>query len=449
MYSKFRKKAPKAAAVMLSTALITGSLGLSLLAVPVQANTSGGYAVSAAAAVPTAKVHSTYRIVAIGDSLTAGYEPGMNLTSVPYGFVERVYEQALFRSRAAYSNYGILGLKLDGLQRWLKATESGQTITADGIQPSLPDPRAEQIASQTSKLQQELKQADLVLISIGGNDFRGLLAQIPSGRSVSDEWLKQELDRYEASLEASIRSILTLQPKAQIVISDQYSPVPDMPVVLAVLGLDNKEGLTDNYQYLLDAAKKLKERLEHLTARIAKEGYQVQGAYSSESFINRENTATYITKGDIHPTQKGYAYMAEAFTKTVWGETLAVAERPENVEISIVVDGKELINPNKPVLKSGRTYVAFRDIADAMKATTQWDNKTSTVTITYGENVVAIKIGESAMTVNGKKVAIDSPAFLHKVGKEQKTYVPLAVLADGLGFQVEYRAPLKTAFINK
>lgn len=109
--------------------------------------------------------------------------------------------------------------------------------------------------------------------------------------------------------------------------------------------------------------------------------------------------------------------MAEAFTNAIWGKTLAVTQ---DAEISIVVDGKELINENKPVLKLGRTYVAFRDIAEAMKAKTQWDNKTSTVTITYGGNVVAIKIGETAMTVNGTRVAIDSPAFLHKVGKEQK-----------------------------
>ncbi len=400
----------------MSAAILTGSPELTFAAAPFNVNI-GETSTSSAAASTAAEAPSTYRIVGIGDSLTAGYEPGMNATSVPYGFVERIYEQALFRGRAAYSNYGILGLKLDGLQRWLKAAENGAAITPDEIQPSLPDPRAAQIAAQTVKLQNELKQADLVVISIGGNDFRGLLAQVPLGRTISDGWLKQELERYEASLEASVRSIITLQPKAQIVISDQYSPVPDMPLVLAVMGLNDKDGMTDNYHYLLDAAKQLKERLKQLTARLAKEGYQVKGAYSSDSFIGKENSATHVIEKDIHPTQKGYIYMAEAFTNAIWGKTLAVTQ---DAEISIVVDGKELINENKPVLKLGRTYVAFRDIAEAMKAKTQWDNKTSTVTITYGGNVVAIKIGETAMTVNGTRVAIDSPAFLHKVGKEQK-----------------------------
>ncbi|MNL89948.1 hypothetical protein D3C87_2206180 [compost metagenome] len=52
------------------------------------------------------------------------------------------------------------------------------------------------------------------------------------------------------------------------------------------------------------------------------------------------------------------------------------------------------------------------------------------------------------MAVNGQKVQVVGPAFLQKSGKEVKTYLPLAALASGLGFDVQYSAQLRTAFIN-
>jgi hypothetical protein len=92
--------------------------------------------------------------------------------------------------------------------------------------------------------------------------------------------------------------------------------------------------------------------------------------------------------------------------------------------------------------------VAIQDIVNAVGATTKWENKTSSATITYGDKTVVVTIGKKFVKVNGTNVPIDTPAFLHKVGKEDKTYVPLAVIASGLGFDVQYSAKQRTAFIN-
>lgn len=438
MYSKFRKKTRRRGWILVSAALLAGALAASPLLPYSRASAEPTAAVAVIAAEQTQAI-TPYRIVAIGDSLTAGYEPGLTESSQSYGYVERIYEQALFHGRAAYSNYGILGLQLDGLNNWLKAAQAGSSITADGIQSGLLDPRLSAFAAATSTLRNDIAEADLILITIGGNDFKGLFDQLPAGRTVSDAWLAKELDRYEQSLESSIRILASIQPKAQIAISDQYSPMPNSPLIMS----------EENYYYLLDAAAGLKERLERVAQRLTKEGYLVKGAYSADSFVKHEASSTHILSKDIHPNQQGYGYIADAFTEAIWGEKRTVAEREEGVPISVVVDGTELLTANKPVIKANRTYVAFRDIADAMGATTQWNNATRTVTITYGVREVSLSIGEPVMTVNGKRVAIDTPAYLQQVGKERKTYVPLAVLADGLGFQVDYRAPIKTAFINK
>lgn len=118
------------------------------------------------------------------------------------------------------------------------------------------------------------------------------------------------------------------------------------------------------------------------------------------------------------------------------------------VPMSIVVKGVELNTPNKPILKNGQNFLALKDILNAVGANGKWDNKTSSATIEYGGRTVVITIGSKFIKVNGQNVAIDTPAFLQKVGKEDKTYLPLAALATGLGFDVNYSSKLRTAFIN-
>lgn len=50
-----------------------------------------------------------FRIVALGDSITAGYEPGMtDVNTKPYGYAERLLEQGWYHGRSALTNYGIL-----------------------------------------------------------------------------------------------------------------------------------------------------------------------------------------------------------------------------------------------------------------------------------------------------------------------------------------------------
>lgn len=70
----------------------------------------------AAKPAQAAEAVDDYLIVALGDSITAGYEPGMTEQSVPYGFVERLREQGLFHERTSAVNYGILGLTSEGLK---------------------------------------------------------------------------------------------------------------------------------------------------------------------------------------------------------------------------------------------------------------------------------------------------------------------------------------------
>ncbi|MNP41323.1 hypothetical protein D3C76_1350180 [compost metagenome] len=61
---------------------------------------------------------------------------------------------------------------------------------------------------------------------------------------------------------------------------------------------------------------------------------------------------------------------------------------------------------------------------------------------------MVIKVGAKKITVDGQVKNTSTPAFLSQVGGEIKTYVPLAVLGQGLGLDVQYSGKMKTVFIN-
>ncbi|MHA0858138.1 stalk domain-containing protein [Paenibacillus sp. CMAA1364] len=378
-----------------------------------------------------------YRIVALGDSLTVGYEPGMNQSSTPYGYVERLHEQGLFHGRTNTVNYGIAGLKVAGLERFVEAAKLGNSITANAIQPDLIDPRAEQLGASAIQLNTDLQSADLITITIGGNDL-GVI--IKEAEKLTDAELTQRVDQllsaYKSTMTAVIRDLYELNPDVLIVIADQYQPLP----AVANRAL---------YPKLMEAADSFTSVVEKLATESQSSGIKVKVAHVAKEFVGGEGTMTYIIKErDIHPNQFGYAAIAKVFVEEVWGDYRNPTTNDKTLPMTIVVKGKELNTPYKPVLRSNQNFVAIKDIVDAVGATSLWNSKDSSATITLGDRTVVITIGSKHVVVNGKSVTVDSPAFLHKVGKESKTYVPLAVLASGLGFDVQYRASLRTAFIN-
>ncbi|AJY77984.1 hypothetical protein VN24_23785 [Paenibacillus beijingensis] len=394
-----------------------------------------------------------YRIVAIGDSLTAGYEPGMENVKnpVPYGYADRVYEQALFHGlRTEFANYGVLGLSTEGLQNWLNSAQSGSSNpAADEIQSGIAsiDPRAERIFAATAGLRSDLMQASLVVVTIGGNNFTPLFNKLKDNedKDVTDQWLSAVLDEYASDVEAALRSILQLNAKAQIVVADQY-----LPITKYLAGTNASGG--SNYDYLNQGRVQIKERLSGIAEVLSSEGYNVKVASVGDAFAGHESEYTNISnigKRDIHPTQTGYSVMGREFASAIWGDYIQPSPRPANVPISVVVSGKELGPASKPIVKNNTTYVPMRDIAIAAGADLKWSNKTRTASVKLGGREVAFTIGSKSMKVDGKAVPLTTPAFLQQSAADTKTYLPLAALSRGLDLQVVYRSGIKTVFINR
>ncbi|WP_127531044.1 stalk domain-containing protein [Paenibacillus kobensis] len=439
MYKKFMEKTRYSAIPAALASLLILTAAPSVYAAPAQSvsyaasNSDSGAAVSPAV--------EDYHIVSVGDSLTVGYTKGLEMQKnpVPYGYVERVYEQALFHGeRASVSNYGILGLTTEGLQHYVEAAQKGEQVTPDDLPyGTTKEPRIAQLAAATPQLLADLKAADLVTVTIGSNDFLSVFDQLVKGEA--DQIVTDMLPVYEQQLEASLRAIIAVNPQAEIVVADLYNPVPNNKLVITEAG----------YKKLSDASAAVRGKIETVAGKLKGEGYNVQVAYVGNKFVGKELSYTTIISGDFHPNAQGYEAMGQSFAQAVWGDYRTVAQREASVPISVVVAGKELVTANKPVLKNNKTYVPMRDITDAMGADLKWNNATQTATVTLDGKVVAFTIGAKTMTVDGKAVPVETPAYLQKVGKESKTYLPLAALSDGLGFQVVYRGTIKTAFINK
>ncbi len=401
-----------------------------------------------------------YTIVALGDSISAGYEPGLTEGSIPYGYVERLYEQALFHGRAEAGNYGIIGLRVEGLNRLLQGAVAKETLKAENLQDFSMFPRAEEItafaqtvADRAADLPATLARADLVTAVIGGNDFRpfltDLIAQSMDDIAVTlEQTYPRLLEQYTSGYEAALRQIAQMAPQARIVITDQYLPLPEL-----ALKLTRKDDPALYGTLYEQVVKPLTEAVDGLASKLQADGLPIAAVHVAGRFKGAEGRMTHIVSDkDNHPTQDGYEAIAEAFAEEVWTEYRKPAPRSADVPISVIIRGKEILSDYKPTLVDDRTFLALRDVSDAMGAALDWDDQTKTAVFRQNGREVSITIDAKTMIVDGVSRPLDTPAYLRSVvvnGKtEGKTYVPLAVIADGLGYKVDYSKKLQTAFIN-
>ncbi|WP_019635157.1 stalk domain-containing protein [Paenibacillus fonticola] len=390
-------------------------------------------------ALPIAVRQKDYNIVALGDSISAGYEPGMTAQSTPYGYVERLREQGLYYGRTKTFNYGILGLTSEGLKNYVTAIGSGKPVKAEAIQRGVPDPRISVLASEIAEARANIERADLITITIGGNDLYQLISDVDDyDYSIAEIEAKGEdlLNAYIFNVREVIRALNEINPEAQIILMDQYQPIPK------IIG-------GTIYSQLQSAANSFTGAVEGIAAEFTTLGKLVKAAHVAEVFKGREIVFTHIFPGgDIHPNQAGYEAIAKVVAKEVWGSYRETEALRDGVPVNVVIKGKKLQTPYKPVLRNNQTFLAIKDITDAIGAESQWDNRSSTATVTYGGRKVVIPVGSSTIVTGGKSVPTASPAFLNKIGQESKTYVPLALLAQGLGLDVQYVEKTKTVFIN-
>ncbi|MGP7815965.1 SGNH/GDSL hydrolase family protein [Niallia sp. 01092] len=133
------------------------------------------------------------KIVSAGDSLTQGVGDSTGKGGyIPY--LTRLLEQDRGIGEVTIENYGVKGNKTDQLLKKIKTKEVNQSIAA----------------------------ADMVILTIGGNDMMKVIRDHLSDLQLDD--FSQQKKLYESNLHEVLKTIRTYNPNALIVLVGVYNP---------------------------------------------------------------------------------------------------------------------------------------------------------------------------------------------------------------------------------
>lgn len=113
-------------------------------------------------------------------------------------------------------------------------------------------------------------------------------------------------------------------------------------------------------------------------------------------------------------------------------------------DISIYIDGNEMLTDPKPIITDGRTMVPLRGIFETVGAEVLYDDITRKITVIYKENIIVLSPGFGAALVNGTAKSLDVPPQI----VNNRTMIPLRFISESVGFEVNYNEQLKRVTID-
>lgn len=98
------------------------------------------------------------------------------------------------------------------------------------------------------------------------------------------------------------------------------------------------------------------------------------------------------------------------------------------------VNGVDNTTDTVPVVLNSRTFIPFRLLAETLGGDVVYDGATQTITTVYGGTTIVMTIGSNNYTIDGTVHTMDVAPY---VNSDNRTMVPLRVLAESLGCSVE------------
>jgi len=112
--------------------------------------------------------------------------------------------------------------------------------------------------------------------------------------------------------------------------------------------------------------------------------------------------------------------------------------------IRVILDGRVLQFDVQPTIINDRTMVPMRGIFEALGANVEWSEATRTVTATRGTLTVQTTIGNSVITVNGVRTAMDVAPII----VSDRTLVPVRFISEAFGYDVDWDGVLRIVSID-
>jgi lysophospholipase L1-like esterase len=318
-------------------------------------------AASASLALPE---HVTY--VAIGDSVTAGWGSAPVNGSRLNGYVSQLHRQLLIRGTSDLHNLGIPGLT------------SGQFLF---------------LLEHWPELRQTIKKADLITLSIGGNDIIWTDHQSPG----DIDKMREALTKYEENVNRILAQLRQWNQEARLFVLEVYNPFPEDDGRHAPLN-----------EWVIWVNKSLARAATLYDARVVP---------TASLFFKHETEYVNLSQDDIHPNAAGHTRIAEQISRSLFGRfvpLLVEAKRKPN----LLFDGNPKTISFGLLYENGTVYISTGQLAQL-----------------FGSKAIhhlCTSIGAWWLRLNGKLVKLPSPVLF--LGGD--TYVPLRAVSETLGAKV-------------
>lgn len=111
---------------------------------------------------------------------------------------------------------------------------------------------------------------------------------------------------------------------------------------------------------------------------------------------------------------------------------------------SLTMNGKKVAIDSAPILKNGTTYVPIKHVLDAFGGQAKWNSSAQRVTVLRGGKLMDLTVGKKDFVLNGKRIS----AAVAPIISGGRTLVPLRLVSEQLGLNVKWDKNTKTVTIK-
>lgn len=123
----------------------------------------------------------------------------------------------------------------------------------------------------------------------------------------------------------------------------------------------------------------------------------------------------------------------------------AAASSATEEAVNLMIGGQAVTPDVPPVIKSGRTLVPVRVIAEGLGADVAWNEAKRTAVITRGTTQLSLTLDSRTALLNGKQVKLDTPPVI----SQQRMLLPLRFVGESLGITVGWDNSSRTVIANE
>lgn len=146
-----------------------------------------------------------------------------------------------------------------------------------------------------------------------------------------------------------------------------------------------------------------------------------------------------------------FTFNTDAYASSSAFDVVVNGKNTKVYNVGLEMNGQKVNSDFAPYIYNDRTFVPIRVVAEHFNSKVDWFQPSKTVTISKGNDIIAVSIGKKDGTRNGEPLSLNNDSIPMLVGYpngEYKTMVPLRVVSELLGYDVEWNHSSRTVSIN-